>query len=114
MGTRTRGPAAAVAGRSSLRQRRHDARRRRRARGGRMITLRELERSDVKAINGWRQDRSLTAGLGAPHRHIGIEVDDRWFETYLQRRGTDVRCAICRDGGPEPIGLVSLTGLDPV
>jgi len=79
-----------------------------------MITLRELERSDVKAINGWRQDRSLTAGLGAPHRHIGIEVDDRWFETYLQRRGTDVRCAICRDGGPEPIGLVSLTGLDPV
>jgi len=79
-----------------------------------MITLRELERSDVPVINRWRQDRALTAGLGAPHRHIGVEVDERWFEAYLQRRGTDVRCAVCRDGDAEPIGLVSLTGIDPV
>jgi len=79
-----------------------------------MMRLRELERRDVQVINRWRQDRSLTAGLGAPHRHIGIEVDERWFEAYLQRRGTDVRCAICRDDGPEPVGLISLTGIDPV
>lgn len=79
-----------------------------------MIRLRELERADIPIINRWRQDRSLTAGLGAPHRHIGIEVDERWFEGYLARRGTDVRCAICREAEGEPIGLVSLTGIDPV
>jgi RimJ/RimL family protein N-acetyltransferase len=79
-----------------------------------VIRLREIERGDVPAINRWRQDRALTAGLGAPHRHIGIEVDERWFEAYLARRGTDVRCAICRDDEPEPIGVVSLTGIDPV
>jgi RimJ/RimL family protein N-acetyltransferase len=79
-----------------------------------MIRLRELERKDVPLVNRWRQDRSLTAGLGAPHRHIGIEVDERWFEAYLQRRGTDVRCAICRDDEQEPVGLVSLTGIDPI
>jgi RimJ/RimL family protein N-acetyltransferase len=79
-----------------------------------VITLRELARSDVQVINRWRQDRALTAGLGAPHRHIGIEVDERWFEAYLQRRGLDVRCAVCPDGEAEPIGLVSLTGIDPV
>jgi RimJ/RimL family protein N-acetyltransferase len=79
-----------------------------------MIHLRELLRSDIPIINQWRQDPSLSAGLGAPHRHIGIEVDERWFEAYLLRRGTDVRCAICRDDAPAPLGLVSLTGIDPV
>ena len=76
--------------------------------------LRELARTDIPIINKWRQDRALTAGLGAPHRQIGLEVDERWFEAYLERRGTDVRCAICTDNEAEPIGLVSLTGIDPV
>jgi RimJ/RimL family protein N-acetyltransferase len=79
-----------------------------------MTRLRELERTDIPAINRWRQDRSLTASLGAPHRHIGFEVDERWFDAYLARRGTDVRCAICRETGSDPVGLVSLTGIDPV
>lgn len=79
-----------------------------------MIRLRELERADVPVINRWRRDRALTAGLGAAHRHIGIEVDERWFETYLARRGTDVRYAICRNDEPAPLGLVSLTGIDTV
>ena len=79
-----------------------------------MIRLRELERADVPIINRWRQDRALTASIGAPHRHIGIEVDERWFESYLARRGTDVRCAILVDDATEPVGLASLTGVDPV
>ena len=79
-----------------------------------MMQLRELERGDIPVINRWRQDRSLTAAIGAPHRHIGIEIDERWFESYLQRRGTDVRCAVCSDDNPELIGLVSLTNVDPV
>jgi RimJ/RimL family protein N-acetyltransferase len=78
------------------------------------MRLRELERSDIPVINRWRQNRSLTAAIGAPHRHIGIEIDERWFESYLQRRGTDVRCAILTDDVPELIGLTSLTGIDPV
>ena len=79
-----------------------------------MIRLRELERGDIPVINRWRQNRALTATIGAPHRHIGIEVDERWFEAYLQRRGTDVRCAVCTDGVPELVGLTSLTGIDPI
>ena len=79
-----------------------------------MIRLRELERADVPVINRWRQDRALTASIGAPHRHIGIEVDEHWFESYLVRRGTDVRCAILVDDATELVGLASLTGVDPV
>jgi RimJ/RimL family protein N-acetyltransferase len=79
-----------------------------------MIRLRELQRSDVAAINRWRGDRALVDGLGAPFRHIGVEVDEAWFEAYLKRRGVDVRCAICREGSDDPLGLVSLTGIDPV
>jgi RimJ/RimL family protein N-acetyltransferase len=76
--------------------------------------LRELLRDDVPVINRWRQDRGLVDQLGAPFRHIGVEVDAAWFDAYLARRGTDVRCAICRDGNPDIAGLVSLTGIDPV
>jgi RimJ/RimL family protein N-acetyltransferase len=76
--------------------------------------LREVQRDDVPVINRWRQDRALVDRLGAPFRHIDIEVDAAWFDAYLARRGTDVRCAICRDGSTEIVGLVSLTGIDPI
>jgi RimJ/RimL family protein N-acetyltransferase len=79
-----------------------------------MTELRELARADVPIINRWRQSRNLTDGLGAAYRYIDKEVDDAWFDEYLKRRGTDVRCAICRRGEAEPIGLVSLIGIDPV
>lgn len=79
-----------------------------------MIQLRELARSDLQYVNRWRQNRSLTDGLGAPFRYIGPEVDSMWFDRYVTRRGTDVRCVICLDDSPEPVGLVSLTGIDPV
>lgn len=79
-----------------------------------MIQLRELARTDIPFVNRWRQSRSLTEGLGAPFRYIGPEVDGAWFDQYLTRRGTDVRCAIIHEGNPEPVGVVSLTNLDPV
>jgi RimJ/RimL family protein N-acetyltransferase len=79
-----------------------------------MIQLRELARTDVPVINGWRQSRTLVDGLGAPYRFIGLEVDAAWFDMYLSRRGVDVRCAICRAGEHEPVGLVSLTNIDSV
>jgi RimJ/RimL family protein N-acetyltransferase len=79
-----------------------------------MVTLRELARQDIPVVNRWRQDRDLVEGLGAPARYITEEVDHAWFEEYLRRRGIDVRCAILLDPEPEPVGLASLTGIDPV
>jgi len=78
------------------------------------VTLRELARDDIPIINRWRQDRDLVDGLGAPARYISEDVDQAWFEDYLKRRGADVRCTILVDGTPEPVGLISLTGIDPV
>lgn len=79
-----------------------------------MVSLRELARDDVTVVNRWRQDRDLVDGLGAPARYISEDVDQAWFEDYLRRRGTDVRCVILVDGEPDPVGLVSLTGIDAV
>jgi RimJ/RimL family protein N-acetyltransferase len=79
-----------------------------------VVTLRELSHDDIPLVNHWRQDRDLVDGLGAPARYISKDVDQAWFEEYLNRRGTDVRCTIRIDGEPEPIGLVSLTGIQPV
>jgi RimJ/RimL family protein N-acetyltransferase len=79
-----------------------------------MVKLRELARADIPVVNRWRQDRDLVDGLGAPARYITEEVDHAWFDEYLRRRGTDIRCTVLVDGEPEPIGLVSLTGIDAV
>jgi diamine N-acetyltransferase len=79
-----------------------------------VVTLRELAREDISIVNRWRQDRDLVDGLGAPARYISEDVDQAWFEDYLRRRGSDVRCAILVDGEPQPVGLISLTGIDPV
>jgi len=79
-----------------------------------VVSLRELAREDVTIVNRWRQDRDLVDGLGAPARYISEDVDQAWFEDYLRRRGTDVRCVILVDGEPDPVGLVSLTGIDAV
>jgi RimJ/RimL family protein N-acetyltransferase len=79
-----------------------------------VVSLRELARDDIPLVNRWRQDRDLVDGLGAPARYITEEVDHAWFEDYLRRRGIDVRCAILAERETEPIGLVSLTGIDAV
>jgi RimJ/RimL family protein N-acetyltransferase len=79
-----------------------------------MVKLRELARADIPVVNRWREDRDLVDGLGAPARYITEEVDHSWFDEYLRRRGTDIRCTVLVDGEPEPIGLVSLTGIDAV
>jgi hypothetical protein len=59
-----------------------------------MITLRELSREDIPVINQWRQDPEVSDGIGAPRRFIGLEADLRWFDDYLSRRGSEVRCAV--------------------
>jgi RimJ/RimL family protein N-acetyltransferase len=78
-----------------------------------VITLRELARDDIARINAWRADRRVVDGLAAPFRYIDPEVDQAWYDRYLASRGREVRCAICHANG-EAIGVVSLTGIDPV
>ncbi len=79
-----------------------------------MITLREISREDIPTINGWRRDPVVAAGVGAPHRFIGVDVDYQWFDAYLARRGSEVRCAVCLADGGQLVGMVSLTRIDYV
>ena len=78
-----------------------------------MITLREIGREDIPAINRWRRDPAVIEGVGAPRRFIGLDVDLKWFDDYLSRRGTETRCAVCLDDGAL-VGMASLTRIDPV
>jgi RimJ/RimL family protein N-acetyltransferase len=79
-----------------------------------MITLRELSRDDIPVINRWRQDPVVSDGIGAPRRFIGLDVDIRWYEDYLARRGSEVRCAVCLAESGQLVGMVSLTRIDYV
>ena len=77
-----------------------------------MFHLRELERKDLPAINKWRNDPELISLLGAPFRYINLDVDVKWYESYMGNRGNAVRCAITEDGCDEILGLVSLVSVD--
>lgn len=59
-----------------------------------MFRLRELERKDLQEINKWRNNPELIELLGAPFRYINLDVDVKWFESYMNNRGNAVRCAI--------------------
>jgi RimJ/RimL family protein N-acetyltransferase len=77
-----------------------------------MITLREISREDIPVINRWRRDPVVADGVGAPRRFIGLEVDLRWYDEYLTRRGSEVRCAVCLADSGQLVGMVSLTRID--
>ncbi len=77
-----------------------------------MYKLREIERKDIKTINLWRNDENIIASLGAPYRFINQEVDERWFDNYMQNRTNSIRCAIVDDKNNEIIGLISLMEID--
>lgn len=77
-----------------------------------MYRLRELERKDLERINGWRNDPELIELLGAPYRFINLEVDVKWYESYMGNRGNAIRCAIVEKGSDEILGLVSLVSID--
>lgn len=75
-------------------------------------TLRELEERDLPAINKWRADPSLIATLGAPFRYINLDVDKKWFESYMAHRDSAIRCSIVEEESGKLVGLVSLTAID--
>ena len=76
-----------------------------------MFRLRELEKKDIPAINKWRNDPDLIASLGAPFRYINCIVEERWFDSYMNNRNSQVRCSIV-DENDEVLGLVSLVNID--
>ena len=77
-----------------------------------MITLREIGRDDIPIINRWRRDPVVIDGIGAPGRFIGLDVDMKWYEEYLTRRSSEVRCAVCLADSGQLVGMVSLTRID--
>ena len=79
-----------------------------------MITLREISREDMPTINRWRRDPVVSDGVGAPHRFIAVDVDLQWYDDYLSRRGSEVRCAVCLADTGQLVGMVSLTRIDYV
>ncbi len=77
-----------------------------------MYKLRELESKDLSIINQWRNDPELIAQLGAPYRFINLDVDKKWFESYMVNRESAVRCAIIEEKDDDILGLVSLVSID--
>lgn len=77
-----------------------------------MYKLRELQRKDIPAINLWRNSEELISSLGAPFRFINQEVDEKWFDGYMQSRSNAVRCAIVTEECDDIIGLVSLMDIN--
>ena len=79
-----------------------------------MITLRELSRDDIPIINRWRQDPVVADCVVAPRRFIGLDVDLKWYDEYLARRPSEVRCAVCLAESGQLVGMVSLTRIDHI
>ncbi len=78
-----------------------------------MYKLREIEREDLNRINKWRNDPYLIACLGAPYRYINEDIDQEWYNKYLQSRSNSVRCAIIDDEkDDEVLGLISLLDIN--
>lgn len=79
------------------------------------VLLKELSASDMPAVNRWRNDPELVSHLASPYRFVNAETDRDWFESYQRSRSTQVRCCIWTLRRPHRrVGLVSLTGIDPV
>jgi diamine N-acetyltransferase len=76
------------------------------------IYLKELERSDLITLNGWRANHEITGSLGSPHRFISIEIDQKWYENYLASRSNNIRLAICSQESNKLLGAVYLLGID--
>lgn len=81
--------------------------------GAANLVMRELERGDLETITEWRSSRELIACLAAPYRFIGPEIDQRWFDGYLDGRAGTVRCAVAHADCPDRIlCLVTLADID--
>lgn len=74
--------------------------------------LRELRREDLPALNAWRADPALIDKLGSVFRYVSPEVDDKWFNHYMDSRGANIRLAICDMEANIMVGAVYLLNID--
>jgi RimJ/RimL family protein N-acetyltransferase len=78
------------------------------------FTLREISKTDLPIINQWRNDKELIDLLGNNFLYIAGEVDENWFENYINNRHTAVRLAIITPVNSNFIGMVHLTGIHQI
>lgn len=79
-----------------------------------MYKLREIERRDIPEINKWHNDKELSKNLGGGGtRYINSDVDNAWYDRYLNTRSNSVRCAIV-DENDVIIGCVYLLNIDSI
>ena len=76
------------------------------------IYLRELSKADIREINKWRNDKKTIDFLGSPFRYVSEDVDQNWYEQYLQTRHNTVRLAICDLDNDVIIGASYLLNID--
>lgn len=74
------------------------------------LILRELERKDLNEINKMRNNKNIIDTLGANFRYINNEVDEKWFDNYMNNRSNTVRCAIIIKNNFA--GLITLSNID--
>ena len=79
-----------------------------------MYKLRELDKKDIEQINNWRKNEKLIWYLEAPYRYINLEIDNRWYENYLNNRNTTIRCAIIVEETDKIIGLITLANINNI
>ena len=74
------------------------------------IFLRELSKEDIPKLNAWRNNPDLISSLGTGFRYISEEVDETWFQDYLDNRDKAVRLAIVAEGNY--VGNINLTNIN--
>lgn len=78
------------------------------------FTLREIRHDDLPLINRWRNDPGIIDLLGNNFLYISRDVDDAWFEQYLQNRDKAKRFAIIDEGNDRMVGTTQLTGIHAI
>ncbi len=76
--------------------------------------IREIQKCDLPAINKWRNDPELLSFLGNNFLYISEDVDNAWFENYLQNRDKSKRYAILDADNDDLVGTVQLTSIHPI
>lgn len=75
------------------------------------IQIRELSKNDLIEINKWRNDHEVIDLLGNNFLYIAKEVDEKWYENYLQTREQNKRLAIIDLDTEIIVGTIQLTGI---
>ncbi|MBN4001270.1 GNAT family protein [Nostoc sp. LPT] len=79
-----------------------------------MFTLREILKKDIKTINAWRNDSEIINFLCCNFFYISEEIDEKWYENYLNNRDKNVRLSILESDNNHLIGNVYLTNIQSI